>query len=82
MPTTKTTTKSSRVGSRGYVVPRPLRFASVEDAKKHIKANRLKVVNHETHTRGVRIHVVDRKGHTRTITIERSKNARNGRNSD
>lgn len=65
--------RSSRVGSKEYKSPAPLRFASVAGAREHIKKNKLKVTHHETHTRGARIHVVDSKGKPRTISIELPK---------
>lgn len=65
--------KSSRVGSRGYKSPPPLRFASVADARAHMKANKMKMVEHVSTPRGMRIQVVNGKGKARTISIERPK---------
>ena len=65
--------KSSRVGSKLYKTPPPLRFQTVKDAKDHIRANKMKVQGHMTHSRGYRIHVLTADGKTRTISIPITK---------
>lgn len=75
MPTTRKgpASKSSRLGTKDYKSPPPLRFKTVADARKYIKANRLRVKEHHSHARGARIQVVDRDGKPRTLSINRRK---------
>lgn len=73
MPTTQRwTKKSSRLGSRNYKSPKPLRFATVQDAHEHAEANGLTIKEHVSNRRGDRIQVVDAKGKARTLTVEAS----------
>lgn len=74
------TKKSSRLGSRNYPSPEPLRFATVKDAATHIKANKMKVKTKIRHARGIRIDVVDKKGKARTISIPTKKGSKSGTN--
>lgn len=63
-------TKHRRLNKRDARKPDPLRFKTMEDAQAHIKANKLKVIEHITHRRGARINTVDPKGFARTLSIE------------
>lgn len=67
------TPPSSRLGRKNYKSPPPLRFSSVANAKKYIKANQLKTTDWIRHRAGVRINVVDEAGKPRTISIELPK---------
>lgn len=65
----KRTPKSSRLGTRNYPQPEPLRFKTVKDAAAHIRANKMKVKTKTRHQRGIRIDVVDANGKARTISV-------------
>lgn len=47
----------------------PMRFANIDDAKVHIKANHLKIKERVTTRRGMRINVVDSEGRPKTLVV-------------
>ena len=65
--------RRNRLGTRNDPPTPPLRFETVQDAKKHIKANKAKLIEHVTHSRGMRINIVYPDGKARTLSIEKPK---------